>query len=134
MKPSGSVCWVSAKGHVYYDEDSRPSRFPGVVIDITERKHTDERLKLMIHELNHRVKNTLATVQSLARQSFRKGVDADTEAAFEARLPALSKAHNLLTRENWEGAELTEVATAAAAPYCRSHGDGERLSIDGPPL
>jgi len=74
------------------------------------------------------VKNVLATVQAIARQTFRSGHGDDTaRIAFEARLLALSKAHDLLTRENWDSAELSEVATEALAPYRR-----ERFEIDGP--
>ncbi|WP_336485308.1 sensor histidine kinase [Methylobacterium nigriterrae] len=87
--------------------------------------------RLLIDELNHRVKNTLATVQSIATQTLR---NADTNdeayASLETRLLALSRAHDVLTRENWEGANLSEVVTQAIAPY-RGRG-GERFRVDGP--
>jgi two-component sensor histidine kinase len=86
--------------------------------DITERKRWEEQQRLLIHELNHRVKNTLATVQSIASQSLR-GAPSPGEArtALEARLLALSRAHDVLTRENWESAGLREIVTQAMAPY-----------------
>ena len=71
----------------------------------------------MIHELNHRVKNTLATVQSLASNSLRTVQPQQARHALEGRLLALSKTHDVLTRENWEGAELREVVAEVTRPY-----------------
>ncbi|PZQ53857.1 MAG: hypothetical protein DI570_23675 [Phenylobacterium zucineum] len=100
-------------------------------IDIDERKRAEERRVLLINELNHRVKNTLASVQSIARQTLRSGRPADQAMElFTARLVALSAAHNVLTRENWEGAFLTEIAQEALAPF-GARGDG-RIHINGP--
>ena len=81
-----------------------------MLVDITERKQAENRQKVLIDELNHRVKNTLATVQSLAAQTARHadGV-ADFSHRFEARLLALSRAHDLLTRRRWEGTFLDEL-------------------------
>jgi two-component sensor histidine kinase len=89
--------------------------------------------KLLINELNHRVKNTLATVQSIASQTLRTSVTAsEAGQALETRLLALSRAHDVLTRENWEGASLSEVVKEALAPY---DGAGEkRLYVAGPPV
>jgi len=87
------------------------------VQDVTERKRAEERRALLVNELNHRVKNTLAVVQSLALQTARGAADLPAfSAAFQARLVALARAHDLLTRESWEGAPLAEVARAALAP------------------
>lgn len=99
--------------------------------DVSGRKEAEEHRELLIHELNHRVKNTLATVQSIAAQTLRNaGVAQDTRAAFEARLFALSRAHDVLTRENWEGASLREVVSQSIEPY---RGMGEnRLAGEGP--
>jgi two-component sensor histidine kinase len=80
------------------------------------------------------VKNTLATVQSLAMQSFRDLDDASRSRihTFEQRLFALSKVHDVLTRENWEGAELRKVLTEVIGPYLRE-GSG-RIGMEGPSL
>jgi signal transduction histidine kinase/FixJ family two-component response regulator len=87
-------------------------------IDISERKRQQLHRELLLNELNHRVKNTLATVQSFAVQTLRNAPTvADGRRAFEARLIALSKAHDVLTRENWEGAGLGEVVAEALAAY-----------------
>lgn len=87
--------------------------------------------RLLIDELNHRVKNTLATVQSIATQTLRNAeTTVDAYAALETRLLALSRAHDVLTRESWEGADLVEVVREAVAPF-RSRAS-ERFRIAGP--
>ncbi|MBB3018618.1 PAS domain S-box-containing protein [Microvirga lupini] len=112
----------------------------GIQIDITEHKRSEEHLRLLLNELNHRVKNTLATIQSLASQSFRvRGATAAGDlpalyATFEARLHALARGHDILTRENWEGAGLVEIVTQAFAPYRDLSEDRGRLRFEGPDL
>lgn len=126
----GQIHWVFAQGRCYHAA-GQPVRFPGISVDITERKKAEEHRELLINELNHRVKNTLATVQSIASQTLR---NADTmeeaRSAMEARLLALSRAHDVLTRENWEGAGLIEIVREAMAPY--RHERESRLHMEGP--
>ncbi|WP_229665433.1 PAS domain-containing sensor histidine kinase [Paracoccus acridae] len=100
-------------------------------LEIEQRRKAEERQRLLINELNHRVKNTLAIVQSLAQQSFKRDVPPDAARAnFSARLSALAAAHNLLTRRHWEQALLSEIifssvqATAGAA--------SARVTSEGP--
>ena len=96
-----------------------------------ERERSEARQRLLINELNHRVKNTLTTVQSIASQSLRNAVTAaDAKEAIEGRLFALSRAHDVLTREKWEGADLSEIVEQAVAPYS-SRGE-DRLHLKGP--
>ena len=85
-----------------------------------------EQQTTMLHELNHRVKNTLATVQSLARQSRGGEAQADQ---LEARILALSKTHDLLTRADWTGASLREVLENELNPY---RNGADHITIDGP--
>ncbi|MGE7416691.1 sensor histidine kinase [Methylobacterium tarhaniae] len=126
--------WVSAQAIVQRDAGGRARRVIGIHQEVTERKRAEEHLRLLVHELNHRVKNTLATVQSIAMQSLR-GLDgpavASAKTAFEARLIALARVHDVLTRESWEGAELAEVVKDALAPL---DGPGERFAVGGPAL
>jgi PAS domain S-box-containing protein len=99
--------------------------------DITERHRAELLRQLLLNELNHRVKNTLAVVQGLAAQSFKPGVDPDTaRRSFEGRLRALAAAHDLLTAENWVGASLRSVISEAVLGAA----DPSRLSIEGPDL
>jgi two-component sensor histidine kinase len=109
--------------------------------DVSERKRSEENLRLLIHELNHRVKNTLATVQSIAAQSFRELETSAAESAatgirdaFEARIFALARAHDVLTRENWESAGLDEIIREAVAPYRGGTARTNQFLIEGPDL
>ena len=102
------------------DRDDKPIGLLSISRDVTERRAFEERQQLLINELNHRVKNTLALVQSIAHQSFRSGVDLkEAQPHFLARIQTLAAAHDLLTREHWEGvtlAELVRAGTAALEP------------------
>lgn len=98
-----------------------------MLVDITDRKKAEAHQKALLDELNHRVKNTLATVQSLAAQTMRGDRIGDGEReAFEARLLALSRVHNQLARERWESADLGRIVHDIVAPFGR-----ERVSVDG---
>lgn len=102
-----------------------------VSLDISERKRSDVQRQLLINELNHRVKNTLATVQSIALQTLRGAAStAEARDALSDRLVALAKVHDVLTRESWEGADLRDIVANATEP----HGGAERFSLDGPPV
>jgi PAS domain S-box-containing protein len=101
-----------------------------VVEDITERREADRRQKLLIDELNHRVKNTLATVQSLAWQSSRSGVPPEVaQERFQERLLALSRTHNLLNETHWEGASLQTILETELGPYMAAP---SRVRLKGP--
>jgi two-component sensor histidine kinase len=96
----------------------------------TERRAAEHQ-RLLIDELNHRVKNTLATVQSISAQTLRTAETSEAaQEALELRLLALSRAHDVLTRESWEGADLMEVVGRALEPY-QIYGES-RLNITGP--
>jgi len=96
--------------------------------DVTDVVLADQRQKLMIDELNHRVKNTLATVQSIALQTARTHIDPKSFAgAFQARILALSHTHDLLTKSHWEGADLGDVIRHEIEAY-----GANRLTLDGP--
>jgi two-component sensor histidine kinase len=82
----------------------------GATVDITERKRAELHLRLLVNELNHRVKNSLATIQAIAAQTFHAARSLpQAQEAFSARIVALAEAHDLLTRENWEGADLLDL-------------------------
>jgi PAS domain S-box-containing protein len=113
------------------DGDGRVHGVCGIATEITEHKRQAMHQRLLVDELNHRVKNTLAIVQSLAQQSL-KAADAGSRQAFERRLGALAAAHALLTRENWAGASFGSVVAAAVAPF--ADGQPTRFRIAGPEL
>ncbi len=98
--------------------------------DITERVQAERQQKLLMDELNHRVKNTLATVQAIVMQTLRTAASPKEFArSFEARIGALSKSHALLTQERWRGADLREILEMELRPY-----SGARVSLAGSPL
>lgn len=102
------------------------------IVDISARKRAESQRELLVAELNHRVKNTLAVVQGIAYQTFRAGNGPpELRKAFEERLVALAQAHNLLTESNWEHAsikELAEVTTEALGA------NAKRVALSGPDL
>lgn len=133
----GEAVWVDLTVSMVRAASGEPDYFVSVISDIAPRKAAEAeqqryqgQLRLMINELNHRVKNTLATVQSMAAQTLRG--EADPMLAFEkfeARLMGLSDVHEVLTRERWHGAALHEVAERALRPF---GGLAGRISIGGP--
>ena len=114
-----------------YGEDGKPVGLHVVGRDISERKRFERQQQMLLGELNHRVKNTLAIVQSLAHQTFEKdAASIGAITSFEGRLQALATAHNLLTRKSWEAASIAEVVAEALAPFCTS----DRCAVEGPTL
>ena len=133
LAPDGVTRWILVRGQAVYDEHDDAVRMVGVSLDITARKQAEERQRLLVDELNHRVKNTLATVQSIAIQTRRvTDTAAGFEAAFLARLGALARVHDLLSRIAWEGASLADVARQTLAPYLAAGDQTERVTLDGP--
>jgi two-component sensor histidine kinase len=99
-------------------------------MDRTDAFRAQQRQRLLIDELNHRVKNALATVQSIAAQTLRSTSDtADARKAFEARIVALSKAHNMLSDRNWDDTELTRLVHQELIAY-----DAGQVQVRGPDL
>jgi PAS domain S-box-containing protein len=101
-----------------------------IAVDISERKRIEEHQRVLLNELNHRVKNTLATVQSIVAHSLRgTTTNSEVRTVIERRLMALSRAHDVLTREFWGKADLSEIVAEAFEPYAA---DSHRLQYYGP--
>jgi two-component sensor histidine kinase len=136
LLPGGRVRWLSARIQIVFEGEGAARQAASGMLalqDITARKEAEAHRVLLVNELNHRVKNTLATVHSIAAQSFRHADPAlrPQLAAFDERLHALARAHEVLTRSHWEGADLGEVARYILSPYRESQGPG-RISFEGP--
>lgn len=128
--PGGEERWIYDRSRAIYDAERKPLYMIGACLDITDRKRAEERQTLLINELNHRVKNTLATVQSLAVQTMRSSPSPEEfKSNFIARLMALSATHDLLTKTYWESTSLSEVIEAELQP----HGgiDQKRITAKG---
>jgi PAS domain S-box-containing protein len=130
----GEYRWHAFRALPHADQNGVIEKWFGVSVDIHERKEWDDHRELLINELNHRVKNTLTIVQAMAAQSLRHVSDEDRPKAqaFEDRLFALARAHDVLTRENWEGAELREIIDEVVEPYLRQK--TKHFEIEGPRL
>lgn len=125
----GVARWALLQGQIFFDAARRPVRALGIMMDTTDRKQAEERQRMLLNELNHRVKNTLATVQAIVSQTLRS--TPEPEAAFQrvqARLLALSNTHNLLNATSWAGANLADVLSAELRPYL---GYGDRVALHG---
>jgi len=129
--------WVNVRGKVLRDGAGRPRRMMGVVLDVSDRHQafaavtaSERRLRLLTNELNHRVKNTLATIQSIAAHTVRRSTSLeDFRKVFEDRLLALSATHNVLTQSSWEAASLAELLAQEFLPYPES-----QVFFDGEPI
>jgi PAS domain S-box-containing protein len=130
----------TAKGDIrWWDTTVSPIVDDGQVIrvlatsrDVTGEMRSETHRQLLVNELNHRVKNTLATIQSIATQSLRNaGVDPSVRGAFEGRLMAIAATHNVLTDKNWSAASLRQIIDGSVTPYRSSP---EQLTISGQDL
>ncbi|TXM95457.1 PAS domain-containing protein [Methylobacterium sp. WL116] len=116
--PDGAVHWIHARGHASYRMDGTALTIAGISLDITDRRRVEAHRDLLAKELAHRVKNTLATVQSIVRQTLRRSASLEeAETILDARILALSAAHDVLIRDTWEGATLGEVVGVALRPF-----------------
>jgi two-component sensor histidine kinase len=129
----GSWRWLSAWGLVEFEgrgAGKKPVAISGASRDLSELKEAEALQGLLVNELNHRVKNTLAAVQSIALQTLR-GVSDVEEArhVLDQRICSMARAHDLLTARNWSGAAMSEVVGRAIEPFT-----AERFAICGPEL
>ncbi|MFZ2007280.1 MAG: MEDS domain-containing protein [Stellaceae bacterium] len=113
----GSWRWLSAWGIVEFEGDG-PDRKPVAIVgasrDLTKQKEAEELQRLLLNELNHRVKNSLATIQAITTQTLRTSSDlASAREALNRRIRSLAQAHDLLTMRAWTGANLTDVVMRA---------------------
>lgn len=108
--------------------------FLKILRDHTERRRDEERRALLLREMDHRVKNTLAIVQAVASQTLcQPEVPDEISSAFEGRLLALARSHDMLSRGGWESAPLSENVERTLEPYANDT-DGGRVSIKGLPV
>ena len=96
--------------------------------DITETKRAQEARELLLHEIKHRVKNTLGTVLAIAAQTFREGPKSERD-AFSGRLRALSEAHDLRTQQHWDQVSMLDMIQRALAPFRENR--RERFTVSG---
>ncbi|MBL8745221.1 MAG: PAS domain S-box protein, partial [Phycisphaerae bacterium] len=130
---SGEVIWCQWYNSVLFDPDGKVNSVVSLAQDVTERHRADERQRLLMLELDHRVKNNLATVLGIAQQSLAVASSLpDFASAFIGRIESLARAHGLLAKASWEGVNLHELCNrilesgiAASRP---------QLAVSGPPI
>jgi PAS domain S-box-containing protein len=130
VRPDGTAVWTEVNVTALSE---RHEGLLSVVVDLTSRLRAEAQKNLLIEELNHRVKNTLAAVQSLAAMTIKHSSSPEAfYDAFLARLIALSATHNLLTRRAWEQAPLHDLVAVELDPYAgREHA---QVVVTGPPV
>ena len=127
-RAAGEVRWVETRCFVTYNGGGHPHRVVGVSIDITERKRVEEQQRILVAELDHRVKNVLATVSAIVTQTLvTRSSLADFVAALDSRIKSLARTHELLSQNRWSGVSLAEIARRELAPYT-----ADNVEIDGP--
>jgi len=131
-RKDGSTFWNALLMSPVFDEGELIYFFASQM-DVTERKRAEEHRFLLNRELDHRVKNTLATVQTLVLQTLRDAaVPPSVASAVAGRLQALSRSHDVLTAEAWASAALADIVQGALEPVREQY--GERITAEGPEL
>lgn len=120
---NGTHTYLSSKSPLRAEDGTVIGIF-GISKNITERKNEEQLRQILLNELDHRVKNTLALVQAMARQTFKyAGIDNAIWNAFEGRLTSMSKAHNLLIQQSWVGADVADIVSEGLVAHGGRHAD-----------
>jgi PAS domain S-box-containing protein len=129
---SGRVVWVHKFVLMLKDRDGRPINVVALVTDMTERKRQEEQIRLLMREVNHRSKNLLAVVQSVARQTAIHGDPQSFAQRFSERLQGLAASHDLLVHNSWQGVGLEELVHSQLSHF--KDLVGGRIILSGPHL
>jgi two-component system CheB/CheR fusion protein len=133
LRPDGERRDVMVTATPLLDEAGKVRGGIAAVVDISERKHSEARQQVLLHELQHRVKNLIATIIALATRTLRRDVPAqDFVEAFQGRLRGMAATHEVLSRGNWQGAALGELVATALRSYIGR--DTRNVQISGPEL
>jgi two-component system CheB/CheR fusion protein len=119
----GRTIWIAQTLSPIKDNEGKVVAAAAIQHDITERKHAESNQSLLVQELDHRVKNTMATVLSVATRTLRNAKSLDDFAkTFEGRMRAMTTAHELLAANTWKGSDLREIVQRQLAPFGRRRG------------
>lgn len=133
VRPGGGLVWCEARGRYEQDEEGKPRRMLGVVMDISESKLAAERQEVMMQELHHRVKNSLTTVQAIANLSRRTASDFNSFFnSFSSRMISLSRTHTMLVDRKWDRVGVRDILINELRGF--DDGSGKRIVIEGPPI
>ncbi|WP_168201722.1 sensor histidine kinase [Phreatobacter aquaticus] len=132
VRPDGRTIWVAGRGQVTERaDDGTAVRLINVVSDITERKSSEEHIKILLREISHRSKNLLAVVQSIARQTGKGDIPTqEFQRRFSLRLQGLAASHDLLVSQDWRGVPLDELIRHQMVAFIGL--ETPRLHLQGP--
>ncbi len=132
IRVDGTLGWIRSRAIPLLGVDGEIVEWFGAGRDITGRKRAEETQQLLLGELNHRVKNTLAAVQAIAHQTLRRARDpAEFAASFSGRIQSMARVHSLLSSRDWKGADLRDVIRDQ---LLLGAVDNTRVTIWGPPV
>ena len=128
FRSEGEVRWIELRSFIAFQPDGTPLRVLGVNIDITGRRRAEDHQRQLVAELDHRVKNVLATVGAIVTQTqWNTGSPADFVAVVDRRIQSMARTHELLSQSHWRGVSLMEIVQREFAPYAVNN-----VEIDGP--
>jgi PAS domain S-box-containing protein len=129
FRPGGEPRWVETRCFLSFSGGGHPHRVVGVSIDITERKRVEEQQRTLLAELDHRVKNALATVSAVVSNTWQGSRSvAEFVAALDGRIRSMATTHDLLSSQRWHGVSLKELVRRELAPYATR----DNTEINGP--
>ena len=129
VRSGGEVRWIELRSFISYATDRRPDRVVGVNIDITERKLAEVQQRILVAELDHRVKNVLATVSAVAAHTMDASPSMEHfVTALDGRIRSMAATHELLSQRHWRGIPLAELIQRELSPYA----NGSNTKLDGP--
>lgn len=133
----GSWRWLSAWGLVEFEGEGaqrNPVAIAGASRDLTEQKQAEELQRLLLNELNHRVKNTVATIHAITAQTLRSAADLPSgRETLDRRIRSLAQAHDLLTLRAWTSANLADVVSRALEAFSPAQVNVSGSAVDVPP-
>ena len=131
VRPTGEVRWIEARCFFSFGRDGHPERMVGVNIDVTGRRRAEEHQRMLVAELDHRVKNVLATVSAVASRTQDASLSgADFAATLAGRIQSMAATHELLSCRQWKGVAVRELVRRELAPYVTR----SNTELDGPEL
>lgn len=134
LHPDGSIHWLSARGRFYYDQQGEAVRMIGAMVETTDAREFQERQEVLVAELQHRTRNLMGVIRSMADKTMRRAVDLDDfRARFKDRLDALGRVQGLLSRlEEHDRVTFDELLRTELAAHGVSDDGGERVVLTGP--
>lgn len=135
VRDDGTIRWIETHSRPRHTPEGELVGFAGTVTDITARKEAEQRQSLLLHELQHRVKNTLATTLAIIRFSAKRASSVENfTGTLTKRIQAIARTHDILTTQDWRGGMLSDIVNKELEPYAASRSERFALRGDDPKL